>query len=218
MLMSIKNRFIFVCNPKCASTSIEAGLREFCEIERGGSPSRKHISMESVISEYSFVFNNSENPLDSFFRFGIMRDPVQWILSWFRYRKGNKVANPLPDYMEFEDFWKINDWTKYILGTDKKKLQSDWFRDRHGTLLVDYIMPFEELSHHYSLIAEKLGLPAKLAHANKSAISADEVEISETILSEIRDFYSVDYALLKKIKEVNARGLEKKLNRGVFSK
>ena len=55
MLIGVKKRFVFIANSKTASTTIESMLTPFAEINRVGSPQRKHVSWGEVLEEYSLV-------------------------------------------------------------------------------------------------------------------------------------------------------------------
>jgi hypothetical protein len=109
MLISIEKRFIFVANTKAASTSVEHLLLPYSDIVRSGNPQRKHIPMQKVLNSYPFLFGQPSFEPSSFFRFGVMRHPLGWIKSWYRYRKGNKVANPIAENVDFSTFWAQKD-------------------------------------------------------------------------------------------------------------
>ena len=128
MLIGVEKRFIFVANTKTASTSIEHALMDHAEIHRGGSPARKHIPLVQVYKFYDFLFGQPAHRPASYFAFGVMRDPIEWVISWFRYRKGNKVENGLPQDMTFAQFWERNDWN--ITRPDgRRHLQRQMFCD-----------------------------------------------------------------------------------------
>ena len=90
MLIGVKKRFVFVANSKTASTSIEKALVPHAEIQRGGGSNRKHIFLRAGLREYGFLFERKKYAADTFFKFGVMRDPVEWIQSWYRYRRATR--------------------------------------------------------------------------------------------------------------------------------
>ena len=115
MLISVKKRFIFIANSKTASTSIEAVLAPYAEINRIGSALRKHISWEASKKEYKFLFKLDEYHPDSFFKFVVVREPVEWVLSWYNYRLGNsKLPNSLPSDMPFYQFCVFHLWDQFV--------------------------------------------------------------------------------------------------------
>lgn len=208
MLISVKKRFLFVSNTKNASTSIESILLPLCEIARGGTPNRKHIWMSEALQEYAFLFEREGYGAETFFKFGVMRDPIEWIVSWYRYRKGNNVEAPLPADMSFEQFWELNDWNKVIPGAGQKRLQSQFFRGADGKLLVDYIIPYRALAAQFPTIARSLGIYKELPLENVSKIKKDSVELPEGLMARMRDFYAEDYAMIEELATINEKGLQ----------
>lgn len=209
MLIGVKKRFVFIANSKTASTSIEHTLVAHAEIQRGGTAQRKHIHLRDALIEYDFLFGQSAYPISSFFTFGVMRDPLDWITSWYRYRRGNKVESRLPADMAFADFWAMNDWNRSS-ADGKPLLQSDYFLDKAGAPIVDYIIPYEDLAAHFSVVCAGLGVPQlALASKNVSVIKTVDDSLSPALMAEIRSFYATDYALRDRIAEINAAGAAK---------
>jgi len=206
MLIGLERKFVFVANTKTASTSIETVLRPHAEIRHGGSPERKHVPLRRGLALYPEVFGPAGEKAGDFFKFGVMRDPVDWIGSWFRYRKGNNVESPLPADMDFATFWAQGDWN--IRRADGARfLQRHLFSDWQGGLLADVIIPYERLGETFGEICDCLGLESTLPRENISRVSA--VTVPETLKADLRAFYAPDYALLERVDAINARGMEK---------
>ena len=208
MLIGVRNRFVFIANSKTASTSIEHSLVGHAEIQRGGGPQRKHIYLRDALSEYDFLFGRDGYGIESFFTFGVMRDPVSWIQSWYRYRCGNKVESPLPAGMSFGEFWALNDWNRTML-QGVPRLQSYFFTDKAGASIVDYIIPYSQLADHFTTICEGLGIKSPLQSKNVSKVKGREIAIAPELAEEMRTFYAEDYALMAQIPQINAVGLAK---------
>jgi len=208
MLIGVKKRFLFIANSKSASTSIEHALINHTEIERGSTPQRKHITLCEALEEYDFLFSQPAYHPDTFFKFGVFRDPVDWIYSWFRYRKRKNALNALPVDMPFSEFWNKNDWNKWRQ-PGRPRLQRDMFADADGKIIADYLIPHQQVSQHFSKILKNLGLKDTLPARNVSAISGSPTDLSEDMLAELRAFYAADYAVLENIDEINRAGLER---------
>ena len=208
MLTGVKKRFVFIANSKTASTSIEHSLVGQAEIQRGGGPQRKHIYLRDALPEYDFLFGRDGYGIESFFTFGVMRDPVSWIQSWYRYRCGNKVESPLPAGMSFGEFWALNDWNRTML-QGVPRLQSYFFTDKAGASIVDYIIPYSQLADHFTTICEGLGIKSPLQSKNVSKVKGREIAIAPELAEEMRTFYAEDYALMAQIPQINAVGLAK---------
>ncbi|MEJ8567760.1 sulfotransferase family 2 domain-containing protein [Elongatibacter sediminis] len=201
MLISISRRFVFVANSKAASTSIEKSLSRHADVVYQGSPDRKHINLENARVEFESLF--SEVGFHRFFKFGVMRDPVSWILSWFRYRKRRNNPNALPGKMTFDAFWERKDWN-FIRTDGTKRLQRDFFVSSDGKLLADYIIPYHELEPHYRKVCKALGVSARLPRVNVSQPGVTEAQLSGDTLSQLREFYTEDYELFNRLDSINA--------------
>lgn len=206
MLISVQNRFIFVANTKAASSAIEVLLARHAEIARPGGPQFKHSSLGTIRYDYRFLFDMPEYPFESFFRFGVIRDPVEWIGSWFRFRKGNKVEAPLPREMTFREFWEAKDWN--ILRHDgEPRLQRDMFCDARGEIMADMLLPYDRLDELFPQVLAGLGIEGELRRLNVSNMRPDKLQVPDDLRAEMREYYAIDYALLADIDRHVARGL-----------
>jgi len=206
MLISVQKRFVFVANTKAASTAIEALLAPHAEIARPGGPAFKHSSLGKIRFDYGFLFDLPEYPFDSFFSFGVIRDPAEWLGSWFRYRKGNKVESPLPADLSFEEFWHRRDWN--ILRADGEPLlQRDMFCDPEGRIVADMLLPHDRLDVLVPQVLDGLGIEGALERKNVSRLGPETLEIPEHVRAEMREYYAPDYAILAEIDRYIDRGL-----------
>jgi len=213
MLISVHRRFVFVANTKAASTSIEALLAPHSEIARPGGPKYKHSSLGTIRYDYSFLFDIPEYPFESFFRFGVIRDPVDWIGSWFRFRKGNKVEAPLPADLTFAQFWQRQDWN--IRRADGEPLlQRDMFCDPRGQIMADMLLPYHRLDELLPQVLSGLGVEGDLKRLNVSNLTSDTLEIPLALRDEMREHYAPDYAVLADIDRHIDRGLARLKARG----
>jgi hypothetical protein len=92
MIVSQTHGFVFICLPKCASTSTEAILRPYADIMTGGRPDYKHMTYrkyERFLKPLmrSKLKNKSELPEVVC----LFREPVDWLHSWYRYRQRNSL-------------------------------------------------------------------------------------------------------------------------------
>lgn len=199
MLISTSLRFVFVANSKTASTSIEYLLSQYSDIKYQVSPRRKHISLADALKERPDFSN--------YFKFGIMRDPLEWICSWYRYRTGNRVGSALPRDMTFPEFWARKDWNIVHPKTGRKRLQKDKFCNSNGVLISDIILNMENLSSDFERICVKLGVDGKLPHKNASKkTSRVEDLVPADLQAEIRAFYEDDYAIFDNLDQLNEAG------------
>ena len=207
MLIGFEKRFMFVANTKTASTSIEHVLRPHADIVHGGTPANKHIALGDAIHTFRPRIEAQGLTIRDMFKFGVMRDPVEWISSWYRYRKGNDVENPLPETMDFTAFWERKDWN--ILRRDGRKyLQSDIFCAPDGSVMADMIIPHGQVEAQFARIRQLLEVTAELPRKNVSRLSIPDV-VPEDLKPQLRAFYADDYALFQRLEAINVQGLAK---------
>lgn len=206
MLISLKKRFLFICNTKAASTSIEASLQHLSDVIHTGTPALKHIAYRDVLKEYQTLFTESGKTPDTLFRFGVMRDPISWISSWFRYRRGNEVQAPLPAEMSFREFWQNNDWN-ITRHNGTRYLQRTCFEDDFGRISMDFLIRYEELPIGFKEVMQSIGVDAVLPRLNQSNLHENADIVPADLRDELRDFYDADYEIYNKIESINAAGL-----------
>ena len=139
MLIGLKYKFIFVANSKTASTSIESVLEKYADISEKIDPKKKHQTCTQILTNYKTELD-AVGGADSFFKFGVMREPIDWLYSWYRYRSGNEgIEAAIHEELTFEEFFDRGDWNIWL---DKEnqgpRLQSRHFLSEiNDDLLVD---------------------------------------------------------------------------------
>lgn len=107
----------------------------------------------------------------------VMRDPLDWVGSWFRFRARPQLADPnhprhaeYTGAMTFDEFvWDVcasrtgHTPAHAAIGTPCRVALS-----REGLLEVDQLFPYEDMSGLRSLIEEKTGKPLKTIPVNVS--------------------------------------------------
>ena len=205
MLIGIERKFVFVANTKTASTSIETALAPVSEIALKGTPQRKHMTLHAAIEAHPEIFTQPGQWPRFFFKFGVMRDPLDWISSWFRYRSSNKVDSPLPAGMSFAEFWEQQDWN-FRHADGRPFLQREMFCGPQGRVLADVIIPYPRLGEMFGTVCDGLGVQRPLPRENVSK-KREAGPIPETLQRELRAFYAEDYALWERLDTINAAGM-----------
>jgi hypothetical protein len=203
MLISTQAHFVFIANSKTASTSIEQVLSPHADVVVAGTAQRKHMTLREALAHCA-PFTSGADPAQ-FFKFGVMRDPMDWIGSWFRYRRGNRVDEPLPRHMDFAEFWALQDWN-FRRGDGRPHLQGDMFLSGDGRVLADVIIPYHRLEPMLAEICAILGIASALPRKNVSRLK-EIGDIPTQLQQGLRDFYAADYALFEQLDKINASGL-----------
>jgi hypothetical protein len=198
-MISLVHKVIFIHIPKCAGQSVEETFLNDLQLswddhrylfgcfEKPTSwtkniPGRiAHLTAKEIL-DFKFlpieIFN-------SFYKFSIVRDPVQRLVSSWNYL--------VPE----ENF---DDWvaSKVLSGHKENnyffKDQTDYLFDENNKLLVDDIIPFKTLGsskHHFYNYLENV---SALSHRNAS--KKRDIFISQETTKLIKDLYKKDYKYL----------------------
>ena len=215
-MISIKHKIIFIHIPKCAGQSIEnIFLRDLglCWEERyplllrprkvneKGPERLAHLYAEEY---FKFGYIPKEK-YDKFFKFSIIRNPIDRILSEINFQKIPK-KNP-------KNIYGVESVEEYI----SKVIKLDKFSDlqRHispqvkflydsetNKLLVDNVILFDELNHEVPKILKKklkVILEVPKINSSKNKLWVKE-ELTSGDLSFLNDFYESDFKFLKNLK------------------
>ena len=205
-----KNKFIFIANTKCASSSIEASrIAKIADIELTNTNIGKHLSIGKLYDKFDFIFEQFN--FQDFFKFGIIINLLDWVVSWFNFRSRSQVTNPnhpkhknYTGEMTFAEFWNLSKNQPFL------KPEYHKFFNKSKNIQVDYLMLQEKMLEDISTVKEILKIDSfKIPNKNKSAvkrISSEDVE--DDIKEEIRQKYHRDYDLIYNLEEFNLKGIE----------
>ncbi len=140
MLISINKRLAYLAMPKTGTTAIQTALGPHCEIRFGRSPRAKHMSM-GVFEEFMMPYLREIGAGDTE-TFCVIREPVDWLGSWYRYRSRVKrdKAPRSTQGISFETFVegylakrqpeyaKLGRPTRFVAGVSGKPAVTHMFR------------------------------------------------------------------------------------------
>jgi len=198
-MISLVHKVIFIHIPKCAGQSVEETFLNDLQLnwddhrylfgcfEKPSSwtkniPGRiAHLTAKEIL-DFKFlpieIFN-------SFYKFSIVRDPVQKLVSSWNY------LDPSENF---------DDWVSSIVLSGHKennyffKDQTDYLFDENNNLLVDDIVPFKSLGSSKQNFYNYLENVSALSHRNAS--KKRDISISEETTKLIKDLYKKDYKYL----------------------
>jgi len=183
MLISYKNKFIFIHNFKVAGTSIKTALNKSAlknptnyTILNKLLEHKKLKFLDKLFQKIPQIsyFNDHYSALEvkkkipdhiwkNSFKFGFVRNPWDRQVSFYHYMLKNKdhYQHKLIKKMSFDEYikWRVS---------KGKHSQKEFFCDENGNIIVDFIGKFENLEQDFNFICKKIGIPAKLSHLNKS--------------------------------------------------
>jgi hypothetical protein len=169
MIVSYSRGFVFVANPKAASTSVESALAPFQEradlntAERPGFYTARHMPAIDLRERLG------RTQWDSLFTFGVIRHPCDWLVSQlsYNYRRLN-LAVPEGRQLTEDDVLHIHVILKDRRGQSASLSGSQWaFLCSESRMpLVTQIVTLESLHDRWDGLMNRIGaavsFPGKL--------------------------------------------------------
>jgi len=191
MLISIEKRLVFLAMTKAASTSIEMALSPYCDIAFYGNSRVKHISYRRY-SRFVVPYLDSLGYGD-FETVCLIREPVDWLFSWYRYRGRPAVAGQPQSTaaISFDTFANA-----YLAGDPLTRgigRQSKFVADKDGTPKVDHLFKYENLTEFTAYMETILGEKLPLGHLNSSPSTA--MDIRPKTYDALKAYFAPEYAL-----------------------
>ncbi len=169
MLISLDYKFIFIANLKNASTAIEAALRPFADIALVESRFDKHLPFADIESRFRWVFDRASR--EEYLIFGVMRDPVDWVISLYNShgeQRFHDAQNMYTGNMTFSQF--LEEWFEH--NPDQIVPQYTRFLGADGNIGANYLISYSKLEEGMHFVGDRLGIPvAKLSPLDRLNVS-----------------------------------------------
>jgi len=171
MLISLDYKFIFIANLKSASTAIEIALRPFSNIALVEAQFDKHFPLFDIEERFAWVFDYVDRK--EFLIFGVMRDPIDFVVSLYNSHSDPKFADAPGLYTGNIDFDRfLKEWPER--NADQLVPQHTRFLARDGSIGANYIVSYAKLEEGLRYITARLGMPA-ICEVDRFNISEEQV-------------------------------------------
>lgn len=219
VIISHKYKFIFICNGKTGTTSMEAALLhldESVDFNAGakGLWTNKHMPPSVIRSMLPTEVWNS------YFKFVFVRHPLDWFVSQYRhnfrmpkrYGWGANLVRPWSAPKNWRGYKrKLALAQKDVLDADVVDLvfehlkqyrglplceslyQKTYVDDLDGNQLVDFVGLFENLAVDVSEVQSRIGLEFDMPHLNATDRRSFGECLTPHAISRIRDLWAVDF-------------------------
>ncbi|AUH34997.1 sulfotransferase family 2 domain-containing protein [Paracoccus tegillarcae] len=192
MLVLTRPRLVLLSVPKTGTTALEAALAEDADMVLRNPPHLKHMNLRGWQNRLAPLFEDKDRP----FRIvAVVRDPVDRLRSWYRYRHRDDLVGRTNSTrgLSFEDFaaevMKPDDRAPYArIGT-----QTDFLTGKDGTIGADLIYRYENIPDLTAMLADALGRDLRLDRLNASPTV--ETPLSEATEAKLRHHLAPDCAL-----------------------
>ena len=193
MLVNLSQKFIFVANLKAASTAIESLLGERCEVCITETRFGKHDGLSLISQKFAWVERHV--PYKDFFVFGVVREPIDFLLSLFNsHRKadfdGERQSTKGMSFDDFLEIWCARSW--------QARPQAERFTDRHERFRMSYLIDMARLDEEFPQICARLGRsPLTVERDNSSPPALRREDLTSRQIVRAKQMYHMDYDLLR---------------------
>ncbi|MCB2128593.1 MAG: hypothetical protein KDE03_05825 [Rhodobacteraceae bacterium] len=195
MLVFWKERLVYLATPKTGSTAIETALAPFATLAICDPPELKH----TTVQRYRRFLQPFLGARDSrhFTVLAVMREPVDWLGSWYRYRQRDDIrrADRRTAGLSFEAFidgYLADTPPEYArVGT-----QSDFLTPSRGAG-PDRLFRYENMPALVRFLEDRLDRAITLPEANVSPKAA--TDLSAETLGKLRRHMDRDFRLYESI-------------------
>ena len=207
MIISRKNKYIFIAHPSSGGTAI---MNELLENYDGEILYHKHCNYPPLINDSSI------KNLKDYFVFGVISDPIdksfseynkikfnannQYTNENFFIENGGNVSKKMRKV--YHKVKKMKSFEEYVKYRYRFKLYHDWVNINSPYL--NGIIRFDKLSYDFELIIKELNLPLKrgLPHINKTTKKDSENYLNPKIKNRIfGPYYNFNSQIFDKSKK-----------------
>ena len=198
MLVFWEERLAFLATPKTGSTAIAAALESLAAVSIQRPPLLKHTTVHRYrrfIGPYLEAASKAEFTLVA-----LMREPTDWLGSWYRYRQRDRT---LPEQstkgMSFDAFvqaWCQDPRPEFAnIGSQGRFLRPR--KENGGEKGVDRLFRYEEIDRFVQFLEDRLGCEIILPRLNVSPPGATELSGDTEAL--LRQVAAEDFALYQSL-------------------
>ena len=182
---------MFFATTKTASTSIEAALAPFAAVAVLRPPHLKHTTVQKFNVHLATFLGETDQI--RFETTAIMREPLDWLGSWYRYRlREDEVPEKSTRGVSFDDFVR-----EYCREDDRAEYanigaQSRFLRPK-GPRKVDHIFRYENIGLFVQFMQQRLGQKIELPVENVSP--KRDLTLSDEVKALLHTHRAADFAL-----------------------
>lgn len=216
MLLSKKNKFIFIHIHKAAGQSIANALMPYAAVWWQWYlscivPYRLQLKAFTKIRQ-NFGITFSPQPFfdhirgpalrekmghevfDSYYSFAFVRNPYEWVYSNYTYALANPRHKWNAKVRSFSHFEEYCNWL--CIESGLIKYQKDYVFDINDKQVVNFIGKQENLAEDFRFVTDKIGIEAELRHYNRSRSGPALNRYSPRSVDIVSKAYEKDFLLL----------------------
>ena len=196
MLVFWEQRLAILATPKTGSTAIETALDSLATLSIQRPAVLKHTSVQRF---HRFIGPYLETTFGQPFTVvALMREPRDWLGSWFRYRQRDDLADPQKSTrgMDFDRF--VNAWCDDPQPEFAKVGSQSRFLKPKGERGLDHLFRYEEIDTFVHFLEDRLYCEIILPRLNVSPDAP--LDLSPTTEARLRRTAAQDFALYETLR------------------
>jgi len=192
MLVFAKAKLTLLATPKTGTTALHSFLAPHAEISLLDPPGLKHMSIQRYRRHFEPLLAMSG--LKNMQTMAFIRNPVDWLGSWYRYRtrdrlRGHKNSTAEMDFDAFVTAYMRDEKPDFAnVGS-----QAVFLTGPKGKLSVSHLFRYEALDGAVGFLSKRLDLEIKLQQKNVSP--KFEISLPQATLDRLQDRLSHEFEL-----------------------
>ena len=185
MLIFWKERLVVIANTKTGSTSLESALEGLAEVVVSRPAPLKHTTARAFRRHVAPWLAELAGGA-AFETVGLVREPLDWLGSWYRDRAG---AGELPEGMDFAGFGRD---VLALPPPPHARLvsQAAMLCDDAGAPLVDRLFRYDEITRFVDFLEDRLGCEITLPRLRVSP--AAPTDLPADLRARLSDHFAAD--------------------------
>jgi hypothetical protein len=183
--------FCFLSTTKTGSTAVEQAFQRYASVVARRPPRVKHATAATFDKVWVPVLAHYGHPRESYELVCVVREPVDWVHSWWRYRArpGTEGRDGHTGDVPFDAFAE-----QVVSGAVRLGSSANFVRVPEGRPPVERVYRYEHLGDAVAWMAGRLGVDVPdLGRVNASPRASSPVTASTRRLLE--DHFAADVAL-----------------------
>ena len=202
MIFLHKAKLVILSQPKTGTTALEAVLSPHASISVSKPPELKHMSYRGFL-KFVAPLIEAQTGLDrsDYEVIAVMREPVDWLGSWYRYRTRDELKKPgNPRAVNFTGNMSFDDFVRDVCQPDGQQPQHARIKTPSWVALggkdwigIDRLFPYEARESFMDFVAERTGKPIETKMANVSPKM--DLSLAHDMLARLKQHFSFEFAL-----------------------
>ncbi|MDB5526297.1 MAG: gamma-glutamyl kinase [Rhizobium sp.] len=194
MIFLYRAKLLILSQPKTGTTALDNALAHRASIVVNSPPEMKHLAYRKFMKFVApWIRAQTGLTRKQYEVVSVMREPIDWLGSWYRYRTRERLNNPDADRPG--NYTGNVSFDQFILDVCKPKREQPSYAhinspcsvalNGEDSVGIDRIFPYEDMSGLYELIEERTGKSVDTKQMNVSPEM--KLEISDEARARIKE-------------------------------